>query len=46
MAVLDSKGGGDNEMFYDERNLRETYLKQKPMWVFQYKEIHFVNGLC
>ena len=40
MAVL------GNEMFHDERNLRETYIEKKARWVFQYREIHFINGLC
>ena len=44
MGFLGSNGGG-NEMFHDERNLRETYLEQKARWVFQYREIHFINGL-
>ena len=35
-----------NEMFHDERNLRETYMEKKARWVFQYREIHFINGLC
>ena len=48
MAALGSKVGGGryNEMFHDERNLRETYLKKKARWVFQYREIHFINGHC
>ena len=45
MAVLGLKRG-DNEMFHDERNLREMYLEKKARWVFQYREIHFINGLC
>ena len=43
MAVLGSKGEG-NEIFRDERNLRETYLKKKARWVFQYREVHFINS--
>ena len=46
MAFLGSKRGGDNEMFHDERNLRETYLEKKARWVFQYRKTHFINGLC
>ena len=34
MAVLGSKRGGDNEIFLDLRNLRETYLEKKVRWVF------------
>ena len=34
-----------NEMFHDERNLREMYLQKKVRWVFQYRKIHFINGL-
>ena len=45
MAVLGSKEE-DNEMFHDEINLGETYLEKKARWVFQYREIHFINGLC
>ena len=40
------RGGGSSEMFHDERNLRESYLEKKVRWVFQYRKIHFVNGLC
>ena len=38
-------GGVGNEMFHDERNLREMYLQKKARWVFQYRKIHFINGL-
>ena len=35
MTVFGSKGGGGgNEMFHDEKNLRETYLEKKARWVF------------
>ena len=44
MAVLGSKEG-EGEMFHDERNLRGTYLEKKARWIFQYREIHFINGL-
>ena len=45
MAVLGPKRG-DNGTFHGERNLGETYLEKKARWVFQYREIHFINGLC